>query len=57
MKRFGYLEEGTSDSEALYSEAAIVEAIKNVQKFGALPQTGVADNATLEVNLILSSRY
>ena len=49
MRQFGYLEQGTPDSEALYTHDAIVDAIKNVQKFGALPQTGELDNATLEV--------
>jgi hypothetical protein len=49
MRQFGYLEQGTPDSEALYSEEAVVEAIKNVQKFGDIPQTGKLDNATLQV--------
>ncbi|XP_069673369.1 matrix metalloproteinase-25-like [Periplaneta americana] len=49
MRQFGYLEQGPADSEALYSEAAIVDAIKTVQKFGDIPQTGKLDNATLEL--------
>lgn len=49
MRKFGYLEQGTEDSEALYSEEAVVDAIKQVQKFGAIPQTGVVDNATMQV--------
>jgi hypothetical protein len=51
MQQFGYLEQGIPDSEALYSEDAIVEAIKTVQKFGDIPQTGKLDNATLQVKL------
>jgi hypothetical protein len=54
MRQFGYLEGGTPDSEALYSEEAIIEAIKNVQKFGDIPQTGKLDNATLEVRFMHS---
>lgn len=54
MRQFGYLEEGTPDSEALYSEEAIVEAIKTVQKFGDIPQTGKLDNATLQVRFMCS---
>ncbi|XP_018782901.1 PREDICTED: matrix metalloproteinase-14-like [Bactrocera latifrons] len=49
MRRFGYLETNPSDSESLYHESAIVEAIKNVQKYGALNQTGELDNQTLEL--------
>ncbi|XP_054729218.1 matrix metalloproteinase-14-like [Anastrepha obliqua] len=49
MRRFGYLEPNPSDSESLYHESAIVEAIKNVQKYGALNQTGKLDNETLEL--------
>lgn len=46
MRRFGYLEQGRPDSETLYTEEAVVAAIKLVQKFGAIPQTGVIDEAT-----------
>lgn len=49
MKRFGYLDSSSSDSEALYHEEAIKDAVKNLQKFGALNQTGILDNATLQV--------
>ncbi|XP_034252667.1 matrix metalloproteinase-17-like isoform X2 [Thrips palmi] len=37
---------GRPDSETLYTEEAVVTAIKLVQKFGAIPQTGVIDEAT-----------
>lgn len=49
MRRFGYLDKTTSKSEALYHEDAIINAIKNVQKYGALNETGVLDNDTLKV--------
>lgn len=50
MRQYGYLQQGTPDSEALYNEEAIIEAIKTVQKYGDIPQTGKLDNATLQVN-------
>ncbi|KAF5307663.1 hypothetical protein FQR65_LT06718 [Abscondita terminalis] len=46
MKRYGYLED-TPNSEALYTEDAIRDVIKNVQKFGGIAETGIIDNATL----------
>ena len=54
MRRFGYLAgdaggDGNIVAETLYHESAIVEAIKNVQKYGALEQTGQLDNDTLNV--------
>ena len=49
MRRFGYLDQNPDDSEALYHESAIVEAIKNIQKYGALNQTGRLDAMTLDV--------
>lgn len=50
MRRFGYLDKNPNDSEALYHESAIVEALKNIQKYGALNQTGKLDPETLEVS-------
>ncbi|XP_058118781.1 matrix metalloproteinase-2-like [Anopheles ziemanni] len=49
MRRFGYLEKGPSQAEALYSGEAIVDAIRHVQKFAALPETGVLDRRTIEL--------
>ncbi|XP_052863601.1 matrix metalloproteinase-2-like [Anopheles cruzii] len=49
MRRFGYLEKGPTQAEALYSAEAIVDAIRHVQKFGNLPQTGVLDRRTLQL--------
>lgn len=51
MKKYGYLEGGTADSDALYKENAITEAVKTLQKFGNIPVTGQLDNATLQVCL------
>ena len=53
MKRFGYLDSGPSDSEALYTEAAVVSALKKVQQFAGLRTTGVVDNDTAVVRLDL----
>ncbi|EFA10593.2 Matrix metalloproteinase-16-like Protein [Tribolium castaneum] len=47
LKNFGYIEGDDDTFGALYTENGISETIKNVQKFGDLPQTGVLDNATL----------
>lgn len=51
MRKFGYLESGSSTSEALYHEDAVIAAIKNVQKYGALNESGILDNDTLKVPL------
>lgn len=53
MRKFGYLESRPSTSSALYREDAVIAAIKNVQKFGAINETGVLDNATLKVGWIM----
>ena len=53
MRRFGYLDQNPDDSEALYHESAIVEAIKNIQKYGALNQTGRVDAMTLDVGFYI----
>lgn len=49
MRRYGYLEAGPSDSEALYDDTAIERALRRVQKFGALSQTGQLDEETMKV--------
>ncbi|XP_058977554.1 matrix metalloproteinase-2-like [Musca domestica] len=49
MRRFGYLDRNPNNSEALYHESAIVEALKNIQKYGALEQTGKLDGDTMEL--------
>uniref|UniRef100_A0A1B0DAP0 Peptidase metallopeptidase domain-containing protein n=1 Tax=Phlebotomus papatasi TaxID=29031 RepID=A0A1B0DAP0_PHLPP len=49
MRRFGYLDANPTDSEALYSEDAVIDAIKLVQKYGGIPQTGAVDDETLKL--------
>lgn len=51
MKKYGYLDSNASDSEAQYKDVAVLEAIKNVQRYGALPETGLIDIETLRVNI------
>ena len=55
MKTYGYLAvgggAGADDSEALYGEGAIRDAISRVQLFGALPQTGQLDTDTIKVRI------
>lgn len=52
MRKFGYLDSSsTTTSETLYHEEAITAAIRNMQKYGALNETGILDNATLKVSL------
>lgn len=46
MKRFGYLEDEPSSS---YTNNAIFNAVKEVQKFASIAQTGHIDNRTLSV--------
>ncbi|XP_033231407.1 matrix metalloproteinase-2-like isoform X2 [Belonocnema kinseyi] len=45
MKMFGYLP-SNERSESLYKENALVDAIKNLQKFGNIPMSGRIDNET-----------
>jgi len=49
MQKFGYLEPGPPDSEALYTSDAVQMALRKVQKYGALPETGVLDQKTMKV--------
>ncbi|KRT81079.1 Peptidase [Oryctes borbonicus] len=49
MKRYGYLPPDTDTSAALYSEEGLSNVIIEIQKFGAIPQTGKLDNATLQL--------
>lgn len=54
LQKFGYLEgRQDSNSEALFREEAVVNAIKTMQSFGGLSPTGKMDNDTLQVNLCL----
>lgn len=59
MQTFGYLQEPTVDTEGLkaeflYAEDAVVQGIKNIQRFGNLQATGVLDEET--VSLLSSPR-
>ncbi|XP_045475029.1 matrix metalloproteinase-17-like isoform X2 [Harmonia axyridis] len=49
MKQYGYLKADKENSAALYTEDGLSEAIKTVQRFGALKETGRLDNATLKL--------
>lgn len=49
MRQYGYLEPKGADSESLYSDLAVEDAVKDVQRFGGIPETGIIDNTTLEV--------
>lgn len=60
MQRFGYLDTvpaaagagsvGALEIGALYSETAVTQAIKSVQRFAALQETGVMDDETIKVS-------
>ncbi|CAG9760054.1 unnamed protein product [Ceutorhynchus assimilis] len=49
MKKYGYLVDDNGQSEAIYSEENLSNIIKTMQKFGAIEQTGVIDNRTVEL--------
>jgi hypothetical protein len=49
LQDFGYLEKSNGDVANFYSGDAVVSAIKEMQKYGAIPQTGALDNATIQV--------
>lgn len=54
MRKFGYLNSSsTSTTDTLYHEEAIITGIKNMQKYGALNQTGILDSATIKVSNIM----
>ena len=50
LKKYGYLQSGTSNSEALHTEASITEAIKQMQLFGGLQPSGEMNEDTLKVH-------
>ncbi|XP_071535909.1 matrix metalloproteinase-2-like isoform X2 [Panulirus ornatus] len=49
MQQFGYVPKGDKDVDLLFTSQSLEEAIKRMQKFGNIPQTGVIDNATIEL--------
>lgn len=52
MRKFGYLASNSVLSERIYDDEVFVGAIKNMQKFGGLNQTGELDGDTLKVRLV-----
>ena len=50
MKRFGYLAEGTANTEALHTEESITEAVRQMQVFGGIHPSGKLDEETLKVS-------
>lgn len=54
MKKFGYIDSDNGEAEALFTEEGISEILKTVQKFGAIEETGVIDEATLKVRFSIS---
>lgn len=56
MQKFGYLDQ--DGPQALTAKDELVTALKLVQKFGGLEQTGIIDNDTLKVcTLIFNYGY
>ena len=53
MKRYGYLGDPISSSEALLTEEAVVYGLMKLQTFGGIPVTGKIDEATLKVKICL----
>lgn len=50
MQKFGYLDQ--TGPQSLIAGDALVSALKLVQKFGGLEQSGLLDNNTLKVRKI-----
>lgn len=54
MQTFGYLQEPVAQNEGLaadflYAENAVIDGIKNLQKFGGIDVTGVIDEDTVKL--------
>ena len=49
MKKFGYLGNPISNTEALLTEKAVVYGLMKLQTFAGIPVTGEIDEATLQV--------
>lgn len=47
MKQYGYLIDAGPDTDALYTEEGFKKAIRQMQKYGGLPETGFIDDKTL----------
>ncbi|CAH0555741.1 unnamed protein product [Brassicogethes aeneus] len=48
MKKYGYLN-SDSESASLYTDKGLDKALKLVQKYGNIPETGLLDNATIKL--------
>jgi hypothetical protein len=56
LRKYGYLESlDSNSSETLYSEETIFDAIKLMQRYGAVPETGRLDNETLQARLFIDN--
>ncbi|CAO1426097.1 unnamed protein product [Diamesa hyperborea] len=53
MRTFGYVDSTAYSAdlkaEALYKEDFIIDGIKSIQKYGALPETGILDDNTIKL--------
>lgn len=59
MAKYGYVDTGGEDAQSLlspdrFSEEKLAEALRAVQKFGGIPQTGILDQETLQVGVTTS---
>ena len=59
MKRFGYLGDPKSTSEALLTEEAVIYGLMKLQTFAGIPVTGKIDETTLRVieRIYCKSKY
>jgi len=49
MKQFGYLAQGAPNTEALHTEAAITDAVMQMQIYGGLHPSGIINEETLKL--------
>ncbi|XP_023320587.1 matrix metalloproteinase-2 isoform X2 [Eurytemora carolleeae] len=49
LKQFGYLEQGSPNSEALFTEVAVKNALRSLQSYGGIRPTGEVDERTIEL--------
>ncbi|RZF40485.1 hypothetical protein LSTR_LSTR000364 [Laodelphax striatellus] len=49
MKKFGYLRSDSDGPQALIDPNSMSDALKNVQSFGGIPETGILDEATIKL--------
>lgn len=52
MRKYGYIPDDGDNSAALFTEDGLDTVIKEIQKYGALKQTGKLDNDTLAVSFL-----